>query len=190
MLEKIKRNCREDALEEEDIEKLIGACSNKLEKLIIIGLIYTGMRVSEFSHFKAGWIKWQNNIIQIPSQMPCSCPECRGSWKPKSKNGARIIPIIDERLRAVLRNYFTLYDDIKMHRSTIFRKVREIASRTDIKNKVYPHSLRATFATMLAYKGVSAGTLMTVLGWGRIDTAQHYIQKSGIRAIEELREKW
>lgn len=183
----LKRISRQDALQDDEVEELISASTIPKEKLVVIGLVYTGMRVSEFSHLHKDWIKWQDSLIQVPVNMPCNCPSCNGMWTPKSETGSRVIPITDARLRTILEAYFTLHDKVGLHRASIFRIVRRVAQRTSIKSKVYPHALRATFATRLAYKGISTTSLMTVMGWGKLETAQHYIQRSGARAIEEIR---
>ncbi len=177
-----KRQCQEDALEDEEIEQLINACKTKKEKFIIITLIYTGMRVSVFCSMDKDWIRWQKGVIHIPNQ--------KGDWKPKTDSGNRDIPIRDVGLTTMLKEWFTLYDEVGMNRITVFRTIKRIADRTNINKKIYPHSLRATYATMLAFKGASESAVRYAMGWSQFKTAQSYISNSGARAIKEIEEKW
>lgn len=182
-IEKIKRHsCKKDALEEFEIEQILNACKNSDETFILVTLIYSGMRVSELAHMHRSWIKWQNDIIQVPDEFE--------GWSPKTKQGARTIPLTESRLKEVLRSWFTLNERVAMDRSTIWRIVKRVSTRSGITRKVYPHSLRATFATKLAFMGMSEATISQTLGWADIKTASSYVKISGARAVQEFREKW
>ena len=175
------RNSREDALEDNEVDMLISAAKGH-DRDIITMLIFTGMRVSELTHMTKDWIKWQKEIIQIPGES--------NEWKPKTKAGARTIPIIDKRLIEALRSYFYHYEDIGYSRQTIWNKVKKAAENTKITHKVYPHALRATLATKLAHLGISATSLQHIMGWADLKNAEKYIKASGARALEEVRSKW
>lgn len=173
---------KKDALNDQEIEELINACETDLERLIIITLIYTGMRVDELAHLKKYWMDFRNDVINIPSQ--------DGDWKPKTEHGSRAIPIVEARLKYVLNQYFSGNEKIGLSRTTIWRIIKKIGSRTSIKHGIYPHSLRSTFASILAYKGISEGSMCSIMGWSSIKTAQDYVKLFGARAKEELIRKW
>jgi len=176
------RSSQENALEKHEIETLLNNSKTSEEVFLITTLLYTGMRVSELSHMKRSWIQWQNLQIIIPKQ--------EDEWTPKTKQGARTIPLIEPRLKEVLRSWFTLNENVAMDRSTIWRIVKRVASRSQLTKRVYPHSLRATFATMLAFMGMSSASIQHIMGWAKLTTAERYIQSSGARASEEMKEKW
>lgn len=177
-----KWSSKKDALEEEEIERLLEACKHTDEVFVITSLVYTGMRVSELAHMHRSWIRWQLEVIQIPEEWQ--------GWTPKTKQGARAIPLIEARLKEVLRGWFALNEQVAMDRSTIWRMVKRVAERSGISRKVYPHSLRATFATKLAFNGMTEASICAIMGWSSIKTAESYVKISGARAVQEMREKW
>lgn len=172
---------KKDALSDQQVEELINACRSDFERFTITTLLFTGMRVDEFSNMKKYWVDLEKMLINIPAK--------DGEWKPKTKAGARAIPIIEPRLKYELKKFFKSNLAVDKERTTIWRLVKNVAKRTDIK-KIYPHALRSTFATMLIYKGISEGTLCSVMGWSDIKTAQSYFKLSGQKAIEEMKRKW
>lgn len=173
---------KKDALSDQQIEILLNACENDTERFYLTILIFTGMRVDEFAHMKRYWYDKKNNIINVPRR--------EGSWKPKTKAGIRAIPIVEPRAKFVLDKFFEKNLEVGRHRASIWRVVKKVASRTKISHKVYPHALRSTFATLLSFKGMSEGTIATVLGWSSILTAREYVKLSGQRAKVEMESKW
>src|SRR3972149_6297902 len=76
---------------------LLDNIENDEERMAVIGLFYTGMRVSEFVHMNKSWINWRTKCINVPEEMKCPCLAClprNGTWQPKTKQGARVIPIL------------------------------------------------------------------------------------------------
>lgn len=173
---------KKDSLSDQEIEELLNACKTDRERFIITILIYTGLRVDELAHMKGYWIDTKKELINVPDR--------EGDWTPKTKHGVRSIPVVESRLKFALNRFFKDNDEVGMTRTTIWRIVRKVAERTSIKRKVYPHALRSTFASILAYKGISEGTMCSIMGWSNIKTAQAYVKLSGKRAKEELTRKW
>ena len=196
-------------LKEIELEELLKACEKPKQKLVAYTLAYTGMRASEYVHLRPSWIDWQNMIIKIPSEVKCTeHPECRkeryktkkdgtrylskkaNTWKPKTKNSVRAIPIdFEPRLRGALREYEDILKEPR-DRVAVYRMIKRLASKTSIKTPVTPHVLRATFASICSAKGMSAGNLQALMGWERLDTAQHYVKASGVNVANELNEIW
>ena len=174
------RYSKDDILTREELDDLINACEKPKETLVIVGLAFTGMRASEFAHFRESWINWQKDVINVP--------EHQGDWHPKTKAGAREIFIVEPQLRRVLRDWFMKHETIGMTRVSIHDTVRRVAARVKILKKVYPHCLRATFATMLAEKGVEPANIQVIMGWAKLSTADSYVKPR--RAMEDIRAKW
>lgn len=180
----LHHSSKKDALEDNELEELISKCVTKKEMFMILVLSFTGMRADEVANMKPSWIKWQREVIEIPS--------IQGDWKPKSKAGSRTIPIKEPRLIEILR-WWVFQNNmkvVKFNRITVWRTVKEIANRTKIEKKIYPHSLRATYATKLSFKGMSPSTLQHIMGWANIKTANDYVQSSGARSKQEFDDKW
>jgi integrase len=173
---------RDDALDEQEFEKLLDACDSAepKERLIILLAGELGMREGEIAHLKRSWINFQKGHIVIPSK--------EGEWNPKTRWGARTLPASKMSSRAwdAVRSYFTTYEALDVHRVTVYRIVVRVASRSDLSTKVYPHSLRATAATRVAYRIKNPQVLCDLFGWGQLSIAQYYIRRAGGLAEEEL----
>ena len=182
------RHSKDNALDEEELQLLLSACDNVIDELYVVASGYCGMREGEIAHMKDTWINFQDKVIVVPSLQPCDCGECMrrstpGVWKPKSRAGARMIPIRKPAL-LIFRKYFTIYRSVGKTRQTIYNHIMDVARKTNITKEIYPHSLRATAATLWAGLGMSAGGLMAVMGWENIETAFNYVgadQKSAVR---------
>ena len=202
------RYSKDDILMKEEIDDLIKACKNPNEKFIVTTLIYSGMRVGEFTHMKKEWIRWQEGKIVVPQKETCDRYCCQyskhkkiirkkkkkeriridGLWNPKTKEGARDIPLVNEEIKEVLRNWFNNHEGVKMTRIGVYKLLQRVAGRVKILKKVYPHSLRATFASIMASKGVSAASIQAIMGWKSFATAQSYVK--AMEASKEIMEKW
>jgi len=171
----------ESALNETQLKKLWGACSEPTDKVLVGLCAFAGLRVGEAIHLNASWIK--EGCIVIPSSMPCNCWEChtRGRWKPKTKAGARTIPL-PSILKPVLESYLRTHPEgLKMTRQTANNRVRALQEKAGLPH-IFPHALRASYATLLATKGMQAMTICYLLGWSRLEVAQHYVRIAEAKA--------
>jgi len=171
-------------LEEDQVKALLTESETLSNRLIIELMVFLGMRASEVAHFNSNWVRREE--IHIPPEQPCDCVNCQksshpGKWKPKTRSGVRVLPIVD----AIRNDLFTYINQspkgFNLTRQAIWWNVKQISRRAGIKQKglakdtIYPHALRATAATFLASKGMDAQALAYVLGWSNIAIAQHYI---------------
>jgi len=163
------QHSKENVLNKTERESLINTCKSEKEKLVIAGLLYTGMRAGEFAQFNISWISWQDQKITIPRE--------QGDWKPKTSSGAREIPLMNK-ARSYFFAWFDKYNKVGLTRTSIFRIVRQVAKRTNLKKKVYPHSLRATFASMMAERGLAPADIQMIMGWSKLETANNYVKST------------
>lgn len=151
-------------------------------ELVIRTLLHTGLRANEFAHMRSEWINFQKDEVRVP-------PE-EGDWTPKSKASSRMIPLRDPHTKRVLRNWFSVHDEIGLSRTTIWRRVNEAANRTSIKKKVTPHVLRHTYGTSIAARGATAQYIKQTMGHESLKTSQQYIRYSGQRVQQEADRVW
>lgn len=169
------RNSKQNALNEEQRDLLISKCKKQKEKLVIKTLIYTGLRASELCSMERGWIDWQSNTINV------------SMWEGKTKKHNRKIPLLPQ-AREILEDWFDKHTEINMCRATIYNIVKRVAKRIEGPfPSIYPHALRATFASLMAKRGLTAPTLMEIMGWKKLETANNYVKSFG--AIEEFNKK-
>lgn len=187
---------KKNVLDPREEEELISSLKYLHEEVLIKGLLYTGMRISEFIHMKRSWIDFEGEWIKVPEKQVCSCRECEkkrdGVWKPKTDEASRRIKLLQE-AKEVLDPFFDEHDsvmEIIKTRQRGYDIVRSVAKRTNIQHKVFPHALRGTFASILAGKGFTAPQITGMLGWVSIKTAEDYIKISPHYQEKEIEEKW
>lgn len=162
------------------------------EDKVLIGLcLFCGTRVSEAIHLRATWIK--EDSINIPSSMACKCWECRsrGYWHPKSKAGIRSIPVPGF-LQPILAEYLGKRPEgLKITRQSAWNRVRSLCKTASIPI-IFPHALRASYATILASKGMEAATICYTLGWSRLEIAQSYVRIARAKdmAAKQIKAIW
>ena len=106
-------------LDEEEQDKLVNACQNHKEKLVIYTLLDTGMRVSELANLKKKNIKWQQGMIEIYGK--------GGIYGKQSKR--RTIPL-SPKVRTILEIQIAMNNKeylIDFSSSTIQRMVSKVA---------------------------------------------------------------
>ena len=187
-----KPHSKDHILPPEDVARLRNACQDQQEILLVDIPIQAGLRISELAHLNKTWLA-PDDAISIPDRQHCDCGECTrlkgGLWTPKTKHGAREIPI-QPALARELREYLAKNESgFGFSRISLWTKIKAIARRAGVKG-VFPHALRATCATRFAEQGVSAATLQYVMGWATLESADSYVKSSKRRAQEELGRIW
>ncbi|HUU63046.1 MAG TPA: site-specific integrase [Dehalococcoidia bacterium] len=183
-------SCKEDALDPQQVTELLLVCSSLRDKFIIYSLIFAGLRVSELKHLQRAWFNAEEETITIPNRQTCECKECKKKrnckWQPKTKKGARTI-LIHPKLLPVMHEFLAGHEEIGLTRTRIWQIVQKLGRDAGIPH-VYPHALRSTAATIMAYKGVSGPTLQYDFGWARLSSAEEYVKSDMKRALNETRE--
>lgn len=206
-------NSRDDALNEEEFERLVEACDRTdhptQNRFIVLVAGKLGLRKAEIVHMKAYWVDFEDCILRIPGHEPCECHRCRRSareksenhdisykqalsqqWQPKSNAGTRGVPFGHfEDVKETLREFWSKHDEFPYKRGTVYNRVKKLGRMAGIEN-LYPHALRATAAQRHARNNVDPYTLSSVMGWESIDRATPYIRASGSQAKRELDEKY
>jgi len=189
---------KEDVLNAQELAMLIGACRGIRDSFIISCLTFCGLRVSELAHLKRSWVNIEDATITIPERQYCSCWECNyvnpktgkckeGIWKPKTKKGARTV-LMGSKILPIINQFLLGSDGLNLTRQRIWQRVKELAKDARILHNVYPHCLRATAATRLAYKNISAASLKYVMGWEKLEAADAYVKSDMKLAHKEIRE--
>lgn len=200
MVRKSKKgiSSKEDSLNTQELNDLLLACISPRDKFIVYSLVFGGLRVSELAHLQRVWVNLKENTITVPIRQFCECWECNyiykgkskeGLWKPKTTKGARTIrihPYLLPVLEKFLAQPGKLYPGhLGLSRQRIWQRVKELSDEAVILHNTYPHCLRATCATLLAYDNISSATLRHVLGWSRLSSAEAYVKSEEKRAIKE-----
>lgn len=158
-------------LGKDEIKAMIGNTGCLKHKLLIELLYSSGIRVGECVKIKVDDINLKEGIVFIKKG--------KGNKDRFTIISKRFIEDLNHFLNKRKRESVYLFDD-SYGRHTSIRTAEEIvrlaARRAGIKNRVYPHLLRASFATHLLEDGTSLEKVQKLLGHARIQTTMGYIR--------------
>jgi site-specific recombinase XerD len=145
-----------------------------LKDIFTVGF-YTGLRLGELINMQWNWINFFQSQITV---------KCTNDFQTKSKK-ERIVPM-SEKVKSVLINRFNLalhqpgevvFYRIKgrqLHQETISKQFKDGVRKSNMNEKIHFHSLRHSFASLLAQKGVSLYIVKELLGHEDLSTTQIY----------------
>jgi hypothetical protein len=180
-------------LTEHEIEIYTQKVVKPKQKLIIDGLLYTGLRVSELINLKWKDINFQDKKIIVKS------------LKKREKEEFREVPLHDN-LVITFSNYLKTKANIDandyvfespskkgqpIHRVTVNELLKSIAKKHNIQ-PAYPHKFRHTFATNLRRTGAELHTISNLLGHENYTTTMvyaHITQEEGTTALNNAYKK-
>jgi len=174
---------KREPLEDYEVDELIAQAASLSDEheLIVRTLLHTGMRAAELAHMHSDWVNWRRGEIRV---QPVN------DWTPKSDAGHRVIPLRDPDVKRLLNQRFSKQSDLGMSRTTIWRRVTDVAEETTIVKQISPHVLRHTYGTMIASEGASAQFIKQTMGHTNLATSQQYIEYSGRRIHQEADAIW
>ncbi len=189
---KCSRERLEDALQsgsqkqKENVKELQRA---RLEWCLLTLLFTVGMRVSELCQLKLNDLTLEGDILRLHLL---------------AKGGVPHSPLIHTETARVLMDYIRtercaahsqaplfpagrsnsgVVGEQHIHRSTVFRIVREAAARAGIKRAFSPHGCRATLATQLHLNAVPVVEIQRLLNHAQVTTTQLYLHR-----VDEVQE--
>ncbi|MFA5805026.1 MAG: tyrosine-type recombinase/integrase [Melioribacteraceae bacterium] len=145
-----------------------------LKDIFTVGF-YTGLRLGELINMRWSWVDFFQNQITV---------KCSNEFLTKSKK-ERIVPM-SEKVKSVLINRFNIAthqpNEVvfyrikvrKLHQETISKQFKQAVRKSFLNEKIHFHSLRHSFASVLAQKGVSLYIIKELLGHEDLATTQIY----------------
>lgn len=180
----LKENVRDRWLRPHEYDRLIAACTNKTQEVIIEMACHTGMRHGEILGLRKGMINFSKQEITLPGRM--------------TKNGKeRVIPLCDtlcHNLAQLCQNapddLVFCYLDPTTHRwksygtfANSWNAVRKRANLMDVRF----HDLRHTFASWWAQSGGNLMFLQEILGHSSGQMVQRYAHLNTVAYHDEIR---
>lgn len=170
-------------LEPEEVARMAAACSNLRDRLILLLLYTTGLRVSELVSLKRDDVDLEKRVIRV-----------------RGKGGKERIVFFPESLANLLGNYLSSLDDGSeylfpsssghIHYTTVERIIRRAAEAAGIKKRVSPHVLRHSFATQSLAMGLDIREIQELLGHSSLSTTQVYAHISKERLKRDYDRVW
>ena len=168
-----------DLLNVEEIERLFKAAGNNTKHKILIGMFAgSGPRASENVQLKFEDIDEKEGIAVIRKG--------KGAKQRTVIFSKKMLEYIKsykkEREKDINRYIFKSYSSRGyLTRQRAWEIVKECAKKAGITKRIYPHSLRASFATNLLAKGYDMGIVQELLGHESANTTKIYAKYSNER---------
>ena len=166
------------ALTMDELERLRDACRSERERAMVEVLFSTGARLSEFVGMNKADIDWQRKALAIIG---------KGNRQREVYLGAKAMLRLKRYLSTrgdrnpalfvTTPRYFNGEDRAAPRRlstSAVGSEMKRIARRAGLGDKVTPHVIRHTFATMMLTLGADIYTTSKLLGHSRISTTEIY----------------
>lgn len=154
-------------LTREELTRLLNACQDDYEKLII-GLLLTGVRVSELVNIRVSDIDIDKRSIRVVGKGYKERVVFFADW---------LVPLLKRYLRQNKSEWLfpsELNPDQHVHYVTVERTLKKIVKRAGINKKVTPHTLRHTFATLSLASGLDIREIQELLGHSSLSSTQIY----------------
>lgn len=168
-------------VKKEDLIYLIQCCKNPLDRLIVILLASTGLRVSEACDLLVEDVDFEARKIHVR----------KGKWGKPRRVG------ITDGLLVAFREYMDwrkgLTSDSSLllngvgkpiSRNGLYRRLKKLERRVDI--EVTPHALRRAFVTINVANGIPLVYLQIACGHSDITTTRSYCQTTEDEVIEAM----
>jgi len=157
-----------DVLSEVEIIKMLEACTNSKNRLIIALIYSAGLRRQELINLRKQDIRHDKKYIFV-----------RGSKGKKDRTtllSAKVEPLLEKYYGEWKPNYWVLegYGRKQYSASSILSTIKNTAIRAGIKRTITPHMLRHSFATHLLEQGVSLRHIQILLGHSSSKTTEIY----------------
>jgi len=110
-------------------------------------------------------------------------------WRAKTPAAARDVYFgFDARTRLHVERFFDKYDQWEWAAQAVNRRVKRAAEHADglDPDDVYPHALRATAASYHAGRGLETLSLMQMMGWAQLSTAEVYVSRNSRNTARQL----
>ena len=170
-------------LEPGEVARMVEACSSLRDRVIILLLFTTGLRVSELVSLRKDDVDLEKRSIRV-----------------RGKGGKERVVYFPEALVPLLKEYMErlpgdseyLFPSAEghMHYTTVERIMKRAAVSAGLKKKVTPHVLRHSFATHSLAMGLDIREIQELLGHSSLSTTQVYAHVSRERLRRDYDKVW
>lgn len=164
----------------EEIQKMFNVCENTKHKVILALLYSCGFRVSELINLKWDHIDRSRKIINII--------QAKGKKDRQVGLPQHIIPLLEKYYNEYKPKEYVLNGQFSNQYTdrSVGEVIRQLAEKSGIKKRVYPHLIRHCYATHLVENGTDINLIQKLLGHGNVKTTMIYthISHNHISKIE------
>lgn len=173
---------KQTSVNEEQLQQLLAACTNPLNRLIIHLLSSTGLRAAEFCALKHQDVNLAEGYLTVQ----------RGKGGKRRRVG--LPPSVHQLLAAHMNSLDDQHPEASvflnilgqpMTRDGLLNRIRKLGQKIGI--SVSPHALRRAFVTINANKGRSLVMLQMACGHSDIKTTRSYCKTSEDEMIQAMK---
>jgi len=155
----------------EELEQLREACETTRQRALLEFMFSTGGRLAEIAQVNISAIDWGNCSVQVIGK---GNKERTIYFSPKAKMHIKKYMLE----RGISEEDALFIGAIKPHKrmghNAIQQEIKRIASAAGLEDKVHPHILRHTFATLGLKSGMPLPVIQQILGHSSMDTTLIY----------------
>ncbi|MGC9107049.1 MAG: site-specific tyrosine recombinase/integron integrase [Infirmifilum sp.] len=171
-------------LEPEEVKKMLEVAEDSKEKLIVLLLYTTGLRVAELVNIKKSDIDLEKNTIRVKG---------KGSKERYVYFPPGVTQLLAQELSRNSSEW--LFPSSKnpnhhIHYTTVERILRNLGKKAGLGKRVTPHVLRHTFATISLASGLDIREIQELLGHSNLNTTQVYAHVSRERLKRDYEKVW
>lgn len=166
----------------DDLEKILNQTENKKMKDIFIFAFNTGCRLGEIAQLRWQNIDFRKNIIIIGDNLFTTKNE-KQRIIPISKELLPILKELSKKTRKPQNYVFGRTNSFPFNSDYISRNFKKACRKAKLKEEIHFHTLRHSFASNLAIKGVPIIVIKELLGHSSITTTEIY-SHTNIEALQ------
>ena len=195
----------DEILDEKDIKKLLNACKNTREQVIIVSLLDGGITESEL-------VKMKVRNVGFDKQLGAYFILPKGTRYKTKKRHRKVqlflIPSSTQYIREYLNHHkfkeipdapfvyteshqkkFKDLNEQQLAEPSVWRIVTQIAKDSGVKKKISPHILRHNSATFCAKRGFNEFMMRERFGWSRSSNMPSYYTSIGSKDTDDYIKK-
>jgi integrase len=156
-----------DILTEEEIKKLVEACESTRDRALLMMLYDGGFRIGELGKLTWGQVSFDNYGVIVNVDEKTGKPRyvrllAASPYLAKWKDDYPFDPVGNNLV-------FITHQKRAIEYNAVYRQLKRIAERTDVKKNIHPHIFRHTRITNLIEKGIPESVIKTMM-WGSLTT--------------------
>jgi len=170
-------------LEPEEVASMVEACTSLRDRVIILLLFATGLRVSELVSLRKDDVDLEKRSIRVRG---------KGGKERVVYFPEALVPLFKAYMEGLPESAEYLFPSVEghMHYTTVERIVKKAAASAGLKKKVTPHMLRHSFATHSLAMGLDLREIQELLGHSSLSTTQVYAHVSRERLRRDYDKVW
>lgn len=164
---------KREALSRANALRLVGAITLLKERIVVIVLLHTGLRVSELSKLKREDVDFASGTLRVLGK----------------GNKPREIVMSPDVVKLLTLHFQDGRRTFSIPVRTIRNIVYRVRQRAGLSTPVSPHILRHTYAVETLRHGIPISALMQAMGHSHLTTTAIYLEMSSEDAHDEFRRK-